>query len=182
LNLPTKLTILRLLLIPVIVSFLCIPGRTTNLIAAILFFIAALSDLFDGLLARKYNCVTTMGKLLDPMIDKLLVAIVLIFLVELHRVEGWMAAVILAREITITTLRAIAAEKGEIIAARWSGKIKTLFQLSSLNLLILHYSYFSLNMQKIGTYLLWGALLLSIISGVEYFKRFYRLTLGSKRL
>ena len=179
-NLPTKLTLLRLLLIPIIVSFLYIPGRTTNLIAAILFFIAALSDLFDGFLARRYNCVTTMGKLLDPMTDKLLVLIILIFLVELNRVEGWMASVILAREIIITTLRAIAVEKGEVIAARWSGKIKTLFQLSSLNLLILHHPYFSVDMQKIGTYLLWVALFFSVISGVEYFKRFYRLVLGSR--
>lgn len=181
-NLPTKLTIFRVILIPAIVSFLCIPGRTTNLIAAILFFVAALSDFFDGLLARRYNCVTTIGKLLDPMTDKLLVLIVLIFLVELKRVEGWMASVILAREIIITTLRAIIAEKGEIIPARWSGKIKTLFQLSSLNLLILHYPYFSVDMQKIGTYLLWVALFLSVISGIEYFKRFYRLALDSRRL
>jgi CDP-diacylglycerol--glycerol-3-phosphate 3-phosphatidyltransferase len=171
--LPTKLTIFRVILIPAIVSFLCIPGRTTNLIAAILFFVAALSDFFDGLLARRYNCVTTIGKLLDPMTDKLLVLIVLIFLVELKRVEGWMASVILAREIIITTLRAIIAEKGEIIPARWSGKIKTL---------ILHYPYFSVDMQKIGTYLLWVALFLSVISGIEYFKRFYRLALGSRRL
>ena len=179
LNLPTKLTILRLLMIPGIAVLLCFPDRWPNFFAALLFFLAALTDLLDGILARRRDCVTPLGKLLDPMSDKLLVLTTLVFLLSLGRVSAWAVALILGREMAVTTLRAIAASDGLIIGASWMGKVKNLFQLSSTNLLILHHPYFSLDVHRIGTYLLWIAVVLTVLSGIDYFRRFY--TVGVDR-
>jgi len=172
LNFPTQLTLMRLLAIPVIALLLSFPDRWPNFFAALLFFLAALTDLFDGFLARRRNCVTPLGKLLDPMSDKLLVLTALIFLLSLDRVPAWAVAVILGREVAVTTLRAVAAAEGMVIAASWPGKIKNLFQLSSTNLLILHHPYFSLDVHRIGSYLLLVAVVLTVVSGVDYFRRF----------
>lgn len=171
-NLPTKLTLMRLLAIPVIAVLLSTPDKWPNFAAAVLFFLAALTDLFDGIIARRRNCVTPLGKLLDPMSDKLLVLTALVFLLALHRVPAWAVAVILGREVAVTTLRAVAASEGMVIAASWPGKIKNLFQLSSTNLLILHHPYFSLDVHRIGTYLLLVAVVLTVVSGIDYFRRF----------
>lgn len=180
-NLPTKLTLVRFFLIPVIALLLSSPDKGQNFWAALLFFFAALTDLLDGLLARRRNCVTFLGKLLDPMSDKLLVLTALVFLLPLDRVPAWAVAVMLGREVVVTTLRAVAAAEGIVIAASWSGKMKTFFQLSSTNLLILHYPYFSLDIHRIGTYLLLVAVVLTVISGVDYFIKFRFSTLDRGR-
>ena len=120
-NLPNKLTMLRIILIPVFIIVL-MTGHFYS--SAVIFIIASTTDALDGYIARKYNLVTNFGKIMDPLADKLLVFSALICLVELGDVAGWMVIVILTREFTITGLRTVAAAQGIVIAAGWSGKIK----------------------------------------------------------
>src|SRR5436190_6364543 len=124
LNLPNVLTLLRILAVPVIVVALL--GETPNgdALAAGVFALAALSDGLDGYIARRRQQVTTFGKLMDPLADKLLVIAALISLVSLDRLQAWIAMVIIARELAVTGLRSLAAERGVIIAASWMGKLK----------------------------------------------------------
>ena len=128
-NLPNKLTVMRVLMVPaVVVLLLCFDGAWADISAGVLYIIAALTDLFDGRLARKYNLVTNFGKFLDPLADKLLVCSVLICMVGLGRAPVWAVIVIVARELAIGGFRLIAVEKGVVIAADKSGKIKTTLQ------------------------------------------------------
>jgi CDP-diacylglycerol--glycerol-3-phosphate 3-phosphatidyltransferase len=136
LNLPNVLTLLRILAVPVIVVALL--GETPNgdALAAAVFALAALTDGLDGYFARSRNAVTTFGKLMDPIADKLLIAAALISLVSLDRLAAWVAMVIIAREFAVTVMRAIAAERGVIIAASWMGKVKTVLQIAAIFALI----------------------------------------------
>lgn len=143
--------------------------------AAVAFCLAALTDLFDGLLARRTNSVTNLGKLLDPMSDKLLVLTVLIFLVSMGRAPAWAVAVIVAREIAVTTLRGLAASKGVIMAASRWGKLKNLLQLSATTLLILPPSWYMGRINQLGLYLLFVAVFLTALSGIKYVVDYYRL-------
>src|SRR6056297_3793335 len=138
-NIANKLTLIRILAVPLAVGLMYFPHPITCLLAMVIFILASLTDLLDGLLARKYNLVTSMGKFLDPLADKLLVLSVLIMLVELGWLPAWVVILILGREITVTGLRAVAAEKGLVLAADTYGKLKTLFQVIALCPLILHY-------------------------------------------
>lgn len=178
-NLSNKLTLFRMGAIPFVALLLLFPGKVASFAAALIFLLAAISDGLDGYMARRRNTVTSMGKLLDPLADKLLVCTALIMLIPLDRVSAWMAAVLIGREMAVTTLRALAGAQGAIISASRLGKIKNLAQLSATNLLILHYSYFSLPIHQIGTLLLWLALVLTIWSGVDYFIRFVKRAEGS---
>jgi len=173
-NLSNKLTLFRIGAIPGIAVLLQWPGKVCSFFAALLFLLAAISDSLDGYLARKRGTVTVIGKLIDPLADKLLVLISLIFLIPLGRVAPWIVALIIAREMAVTTLRAVAASQGVIIAASPLGKAKSFLQLASTNLLILHYPYFSLNIHLIGYYLIYGALVVTLISGAHYFLRYLR--------
>ena len=136
LNLPNTLTLLRILAVPVVVVALL--GETPNgdALAAAVFALAAATDGLDGYFARSRDAVTTFGKLMDPLADKLLITAALVSLVSLDRLQAWVAMVIIAREIAVTGLRAIAAERGVVIAASWMGKVKTVLQIAAVIALI----------------------------------------------
>ena len=165
-NLPNKLTMARIIAIPVFIVVLMMEYRYA---ATIIFILAALTDMLDGHIARKYNLVSNFGKLMDPLADKLLVMAALVCLVELGDVPAWMVVVILAREFAVTGLRQVAVEQGIVIAAAPTGKIKTITQMIAIPLLLLAnwpFVYIGIPMDQI---FLWIAVAMTIISGVEYF-------------
>lgn len=164
LNLPNALTLLRILAVPVVVVALL--GETPNgdALAAAVFALAAATDGLDGYFARSRGAVTTFGKLMDPLADKLLVTAALVSLVSLDRLAAWVAMVIIAREIAVTGLRAIAAERGIVISASWLGKLKTVLQIAAVIALI------AANPAPAWVdVLVYLALAATVISGVDYF-------------
>ena len=164
LNLPNFLTLLRILAVPVVVVALL--GETPNgdALAATVFALAALTDGLDGYFARSRNAVTTFGKLMDPIADKLLIAAALISLVSLDRLDAWVAMVIIAREFAVTVMRAIAAERGVIISASWLGKVKTVLQIAAIFALI------ATNPAPVAVnVLVYLAVAVTVVSGVDYF-------------
>jgi CDP-diacylglycerol--glycerol-3-phosphate 3-phosphatidyltransferase len=173
-TLPNLISFSRICLIPVVVSFLFSPGRQYSFMAAIFFAIAAFTDWLDGYLARRGDVVTTLGKYLDPVADKLLVAVSLIMLISLERVESWIVMLIVGRELAVTSLRFVAATNGIIIESSRLGKIKTALQIVATTFLILHYEYFSIDVQAVGMALLWLALIVTLWSGFDCFCRFFR--------
>ena len=171
-NLPNSLTLTRIFLTPVLVFFLIYsPDRVTHAIAAVIFLAASMTDLIDGYIARKWGQVTTLGKLLDPIADKLLVCSALVSLVDLQIVHAPAAMLIIGREIAITGLRGIAAANGIVIAASEKGKIKAFTQSVAIFLLILYkqsdYLLWS------GQAILWVAVGLTLYSGYDYFRSFW---------
>jgi len=164
-NLPNKLTMLRILMIPV---FIIVLMTGHFYISAIIFILASATDALDGHIARKYNLVTNFGKIMDPLADKILVISALICLVELGDVAGWMVIVILAREFTITGLRTVAAAQGIVIAAGWSGKIKTILQMIAVPALLLQNWPFSYIGFPFATIMLWASVVMTVVSGAEY--------------
>jgi CDP-diacylglycerol--glycerol-3-phosphate 3-phosphatidyltransferase len=173
-NLPNGLTIGRIMAVPLIVLLLFYPGKVVSFVAAMIFLFAAITDGFDGYIARKQNVVTTLGKFLDPLADKLLVITSLIMLIHLGRVPAWIVAIIAGREMAVTGLRAIAINEGLIISASQLGKYKTLLQVIATTTLIGHYSYYSIDLHNVGMIFLWAALALTVWSGLEYFRGFLR--------
>jgi CDP-diacylglycerol--glycerol-3-phosphate 3-phosphatidyltransferase len=170
-NLPNFLTFFRILLIPLLVVILTEPGRTASLLAAATFFLACLSDFFDGYLARRWGISTTLGKLLDPLADKLIVAAALIMLAGMERipnVPAWMIVVIIGREIAVTGLRAIALGQGVVLGAEELGKYKMVFQMLALHGLLMHYRFFGIDFHLAGMYFLWISLVISLWSGIDY--------------
>jgi len=164
LNLPNALTLLRILAVPVVVVALLVEMPNGDIIAAAVFAAAALTDGLDGYIARSRNSITTFGKLMDPLADKLLIIGALVSLVSLDRLEAWVAMVIIAREIAVTILRTIAAERGIVIAASWLGKLKTALQIAAVLALIIA------NPAPLGVDLLvYAALLVTVVSGADYF-------------
>ncbi|MBQ1352328.1 MAG: CDP-diacylglycerol--glycerol-3-phosphate 3-phosphatidyltransferase [Firmicutes bacterium] len=164
-NLPNKLTLLRIILVPV---FIVVLMTGHYYISAVIFVVASLTDMLDGKIARKYDLVTDFGKLMDPLADKLLVMSALICLVQLGDIPGWMAIVILGREFAITGLRTVAASSGVVIAAGWTGKIKTVLQMIAVVLILLRnwpFVYLGIPMDQI---VLWAAVVMTIVSGAEY--------------
>lgn len=164
-NLPNKLTMLRIIMIPL---FIIVLMTGHYYISAIIFILASATDALDGHIARKYNLVTNFGKIMDPLADKMLVVSALVCLVELGNVAGWMVIVILAREFTITGLRTVAAAQGIVIAAGWSGKIKTVLQMIAVPALLLQNWPFSYIGFPFATIMLWAAVIMTIVSGTEY--------------
>ncbi len=175
LNLPNTLTFARLVSIPIVLTCLSFPGRWGSFLAALFFVIASVTDILDGFFARKYGTVTVLGKLLDPLVDKLLVSLTMIMLIPLDRIPVWMVIVIIAREIALTGLRGIAIGEGIVIQASALGKYKTILQSVALAGLCLHYVYLGINTHVVGMVFLWGALILTLWSGWDYFRRFYQL-------
>ena len=167
-NLPNILTISRIVIIPVMAGLLLYDNLTAALIAGVLFILATITDWLDGHIARKYELVSDLGALLDPLADKLLIITAMIMLIPLNRVPAWIVAVIVGRELAITGLRAIAAEKKVIIAAGWLGKYKTSFQCAALIPLILHFEIMGVNFQLAGEFFLWIALFFTVWSGWDY--------------
>lgn len=166
-NLPNKLTILRVIMIPFFVVALLYDGgenQTLRYVAAAIFIIASLTDMLDGKIARKYNLVTNFGKFMDPLADKLLVCSALICLVELKELPAWMVIVIISREFIISGFRLVASDNGVVIAASYWGKFKTTFQMIAVVLLILGIPSLSM----VTTAVVWIALVLTVISLVDY--------------
>lgn len=166
------LTISRVAMIPLIMFFLFFEGKTAALISAIIFSLAAITDWLDGYLARKQRTVSSLGKFLDPLADKLMVMAAMIMLIPLGRIPAWMVVIILAREIAITGLRSIASAEGLVIAASNLGKYKTGFQIASLIFLLIHFEYYGIKFHLYGMFLLWIALILTVWSGYDYIKKF----------
>lgn len=175
-NLPIGLTLARIVLVPFVVMFLISSSRVHVIIAAVIFVAASLTDWLDGLLARRRNQVTTLGKLLDPVADKLLVAAALVALMQIDMVPAWMVFVIVGRELAVTGLRAISASAGVIVPASQLGKYKTMSQYVAITLLILEKGVppESVPFHWLSYTALWVALVLTVASGIDYFIRFFR--------
>ena len=179
-KLPNWLTWLRLGLIPIFVFLLINPSRTEANAAAVIFVVAALTDYFDGFFARRYGAVSDFGKLMDPLVDKMLVLSALIMLASIRSestgiqwVPGWMVVLVVVREIWVTGLRGVAASRGLIVAAGWSGKLKSALQMAAVLFLLLHDA--SLNIggidfvcQELGLYLLFLSLVFSFFGAYDY--------------
>lgn len=164
-NLPNKLTLFRVILIPFFVLFMLVDITAYDKWIALAIFIAAsLTDLLDGKIARKYNLVTNFGKFMDPLADKLLVCSALICLVALAEIPAWIVIIIIAREFIISGFRLIASDNGVVIAASYWGKFKTTFQMVMICLMIADIEAISL----ITTIIMWIALILTVVSLVDY--------------
>ena len=164
LNLPNRLTLGRIFLVPLLVVFLLSSSRINSIIATAIFLAAAITDWLDGLIARRTRQITALGKLLDPLADKLLICAAFISLVQSGRIPAWMVVVIVCRELAITGLRGIAASKNIVVASGWWGKYKMVSQILAIVLLILEAPF-----SMVAT---WLALTLTVISGVDYAVRF----------
>lgn len=168
---PNQLTLFRIAAVPLIIILMLFPNRICTFIAALIFSAAAITDYFDGFLARKRGLVTTLGKVMDPVADKLLVSSAFIMLTAQGWVPAWMACIIIGRELAVNGLRNIIAERGEDLSASNLGKYKTGFQIAAIIPLMIHYPFLGLNVQVIGNLFLWGALVFTIWSGADYFIR-----------
>ncbi|MCX5909066.1 MAG: CDP-diacylglycerol--glycerol-3-phosphate 3-phosphatidyltransferase [Deltaproteobacteria bacterium] len=179
-NVPNLLSLLRIAAIPVVVGFLFFPGPGASPWAAIFFAAISLTDLLDGYIARQQKSESAMGKLLDPMADKLLINAAMIMLIPLGRIPAWMVVFIVSREVAVTGLRGIASVDGHVIgASRW-GKAKTVLQSVAVGMLILHYEYLGIDFHLFGMGLMWIALGITLWSGIDYFVKFYREYQGPK--
>ena len=189
LNAPNMMTIARMALIPVFLALLAYESRRNSFLAAAIFAVAAITDWVDGWLARVSGKVTTLGKFLDPLADKIIVTAALIELLRLGRVPVWVVVLILAREFLISGLRTIAVSEGLVISASQGGKWKTSLQLTSLICLMLHYHYpidylvvtLETDFQAAGMVILYLSLIPGIWSAVEYVRAFYTLDTGEQR-
>lgn len=170
-TLPNALSLLRIALIPFLVYFLTDTGPFFSVLAAVTFFIACITDFLDGYLARLQGQTTTLGKLLDPLADKLLVASALIMLAaadRFPRVPAWIVVVIIGRELAVTGLRGIASGEGIILPAEELGKYKMIFQIFALHGLLIHYRYAFVDFHVAGMYFLWISVVLGLWSGIDY--------------
>lgn len=166
-NLPNKLTVMRVITIPFfVISLLAFQGEVRLLrnLAAAIFIVASLTDMLDGKIARKYNLVTNFGKFMDPLADKLLVCSALICLIELGQLPAWMVIIIVSREFIISGFRLIAAEQGIVIAASYWGKFKTTFQMIAVILMIVNLPVLHI----LTVACTWIALVLTVVSLVDY--------------
>ncbi|MFY9175374.1 MAG: CDP-diacylglycerol--glycerol-3-phosphate 3-phosphatidyltransferase [Peptococcia bacterium] len=168
-NLANKLTLMRIILVPVFMFFLLTRIPYGQYIAAAIFIFAASTDGLDGYIARKRKEITNLGKLLDPLADKLLISAALICLVELKLVSGWVAFVIIARELFVTGLRSIAASEGVVIAASKWGKVKTVSQIVAIIAILLQDKIISLIYINLGLYLMYLAVIFTVWSGIDYY-------------
>jgi CDP-diacylglycerol--glycerol-3-phosphate 3-phosphatidyltransferase len=190
LNAPNLLTLGRVALIPVFLGLLAYENRRNSFLAASVYSVAALSDWLDGWLARVSGKVTTLGKFLDPLVDKVIVLSALVMLVRLGRVAVWVVVIIVAREFLISGLRTIAISEGLVISASQGGKWKTSLQLTGIICLMLHYHFpidyllgapVMTDFQAVGSMLLYLSLIPSVASAVEYVRAFYTLDTGEHR-
>jgi CDP-diacylglycerol---glycerol-3-phosphate 3-phosphatidyltransferase len=168
-SLPMQITLSRIVLVPVIVALMWSNALYGNVAAAVLFIIASISDYYDGYFARKYNAVSTMGKFMDPIADKILVTSILVMLVPTGRIEPLMVIVILARDNFIGGLRSVAAADQIIIDAKPAGKWKTALQMVAIPAVIIDQQFLGIPFEKIGYYVLWVAVILSVSSGIQYY-------------
>lgn len=181
-NLPNSLTLLRIFFVPLLVAALVqedlgVAGRGMLLgykefVALAIFLAAAATDLLDGYLARRWRQVTTVGTLLDPIADKLLISAALISLVQIHRVPGWMVILIVGREFAVSGLRSIAAAEGYTIRASELGKTKMVIQVIAVSLVLLSIHWAMLT--DLAMWSMWGVVAFGLISAVDYFRKFWR--------
>ena len=167
-NLPNKLTVLRILMVPIFVVFMITPlaEGMGKYIALALFCIASLTDMLDGKIARKYNLVTNFGKFMDPLADKLLVGAALICLIESGQLPAWAVVIIISREFIISGFRLIASDNGVVIAASYWGKLKTVTQMTMVILMLLNFP--GAVFPVITRIVMWAAIILTVVSLVDY--------------
>lgn len=182
-NLPNKITLARIFLVPVVMLFLLVRfdfGVLTigsfkitysEIIATVIFIIAASTDGLDGYIARKKKLVTNLGKFLDPLADKLLISAVLISLVEMQRLDAWVAILIISREFAVTGLRLVAVAEGQVIAASNWGKLKTVIQIVAVCALMINNFPFSYLDIPFASFAVWAAVLITLFSGIDYFMK-----------
>ncbi|MHB8769734.1 MAG: CDP-diacylglycerol--glycerol-3-phosphate 3-phosphatidyltransferase [Syntrophales bacterium] len=173
-NLPNTISLLRIGVIPVLFLLLLSPGPLMSLLIAVLFIISALTDLLDGYIARRYGIVTTMGKFLDPIADKLIVNTAMIMLIPIGRIPAWIVAIIVIRDFAVDGIRTIASSEGMIIQASALGKRKTLCQIFAVSALMIHYPFIGADAHSVGIAILYIALVLTVVSGADYLLKFYR--------
>lgn len=171
---PNLLTFLRILFVPIIVFMLAFNDKSLYPYAAWIFIVAAVTDFFDGYLARKMKITSTVGKVLDPLADKLMVISILIMFVAIGRVEAWLVVLITAREVVITALRTLASSAGIIIAADSLGKFKTVFQIVAIPALLFDNTLFYVHSHKIGHFSLIISVCFSIVSAYFYMRNFFK--------
>lgn len=176
-NLPNSLTVTRIFLVPLLVVVLLtkvkgplILGLPKDIVGALIFALASLTDWADGYLARRRKQVTPLGQVIDPLADKLLISAALISLVQLDLAQSWMVAVIIGREFAVTTLRSLAYARGVAMPASPLGKIKMVAQVVAILALILHGQTWPL--YWIGQIALWVVVVTALVSGADYFRRF----------
>lgn len=178
LNLANMLTLARIFAVPVIVVLLYLEHAFQTVVlsyaSAVVFALASLTDMADGYVARRQNLITNLGKFLDPLADKLLIGSVLIMLVELGWVPAWIVVVIICRELAVTGMRGVAADRGVVIAADRYGKMKTIAQSMALVPLLVHYPVFGFDPVPLGMAVLYLALALTVFSGGNYLYNFYK--------
>ena len=170
LNLPTVLTLSRIVLIPVFIFTVV----KYPVFGAVIFGIASITDFLDGYLARRSNKITKFGIILDPIADKFLIVSALIVLVDMERLPSWIAIIIIVREFLVTGLRVVALSKDIIIKAEIGGKLKTSCQIVAILCLVLGDSIFNINLYEAGIVFIWIALILAVISGIQYTISFWR--------
>lgn len=175
LNLPTLLTMSRIVVIPVFI----IVTPVNNLLGALVFSVASVTDFLDGYLARKRGQVTRFGIILDPIADKFLVIAALILLVDMARISVWIAVIIIVREFLVTALRVVALSKDIVIKAETGGKLKTSTQIAAIICLILGWDVAGIDLFDVGVVLIWISIVLSIVSGVQYVVTFWKRTSGA---
>ena len=183
-QLPNVLSVARICAVPLLVWLLDRPSQGYALMAFLLFFCASMTDIFDGYLARKYNLESPLGKLLDPLADKLLVVSALLMLALINRepgIPGWFMVIVVGREIAVTGLRSIAASEGLVLAAEASGKMKMILQAVGIHALILHYTYFGVNFYLLGMVMLSIGTVVGIWSAVAYHLSVFRQLRGRRR-
>ena len=173
-NLPNIITLIRISVVPFLFILLTEPGEFWSLLLAILFALASITDMLDGYLARKYNMITTMGKFLDPLADKLIVNTAMILMIPIGRIPAWIVAITIIRDLIVDGIRSIASSEGLYIQASILGKQKTIAQLFAVTALMVWYPLFGINSYLVGMVLLYIALLLTIYSGLDYLVKFYR--------
>ena len=173
-NLPNTITLLRIGIIPALFFLLQSPGPGGSLILAALFVLAALTDFLDGYIARRYQLVTTMGKFLDPIADKLVVNTAMILMIPIGRIPAWSVAIIIIRDFTVDGMRSVASSEGIILQASRLGKQKTVCQIFAVTALMIHYPFLGLDAHVVGTVILYVALILTLYSGLDYLMKFYR--------
>lgn len=172
-NIPNLLSIVRIVLIPYFILLLLPAGRETVCVGAFaVFSVASITDFLDGYIARRTGQITKLGKLLDPIADKILTSSALVFLVYLHRVSAWIVIVIIAREFAITGVRAMASAEGLVMPADQLGKYKMGTQITAILMLLLNNRFWFLDWHMLGTIAIWAAMVLSLVSGMQYIIRF----------
>lgn len=169
-NLPTLLTFSRIVVIPVFIFV----TPVSNLLGAVIFSLASITDFLDGYLARRSGAVTRFGSIMDPIADKFLVIAALILLVDMGRVSVWIAVIIIVREFLVTALRVVALSKDVVIKAEMGGKLKTGFQIAAIICLILSRDLMGIDLFDAGTALIWISIVLSVASGTKYLVAFWK--------